>query len=343
VKKYAPKQAEEATRESADFYESAAEECALATSEPAPSHRGRRLRITLLIGNIALSVTCAITVAQFNGVEWSSQFATMNSRIFINGMIIGLQILRFAPTVLVTVLAALGPWRSWLRSLFLLGWIVADIVVHQVLSWSLGFRSSSNTTFWLETVDLILQELLMFVPAALSLALVGSWMSLRIGPAELRPVRISILSVMIATAALGAVMAGQLAVDRAYGARMVYELEYGETIQIEETNEEILVQISYAATLLALVFGIMVAAAYRWWARGVLALLISLYGGISYYFATQAAPQFPFGQTNILLVLYSGSIIGLMMVCVWVAIHIRCLDRSGWPCSRRRRFVAAQP
>jgi hypothetical protein len=335
-------QAEEAERESSDFKADSVQEHAPTSTGSAGRPRGRRLRMGVLAANVALTLGCAFLLAYIDGPYWDSSIMPMDSQIMIDGVTTGLQVMHFAPLTFVTVLAAWGPWQAWVRALALLGWIVGDMFAHQAFSWWLGYRHEAYATFWYATLELILAAVLLCMPAALSLAFVGAWLRLRIGPAGLRPIQISILSMMVATFVLGAAFAGQVAVEQTPEWGPVYDLAEGESIEIMVDRKEILAQMVYGGTLLALLFGLIVAAAYRWWARAVLLLLISGYGGISYYFASQAAPQFPFSQPNILLVIYSGSIIGLIAACFWVAIHVRCLDRSGWPCSRRRRFVAVQ-
>lgn len=314
------------------------EDAAIAERGPGPGKppSGRRVRISLLVANLALIALCNLVGTYLNEGQ-----AVWNARVFVIGLDAALQTIRLAPLLLLTALAAWGPWRPWVRCLMLVSVMAAETTLHQAVSWSLAFGYRSETPFWLETVRQIMQMLVIFVPAACSLALFGSWLSLRIGPVGRPPIRSSILAVMIATGALGAVMAGKLMADRMDGrSSVVTELEGNESVQIAEMRLEIFLQTFYGGTIIAMAIGCMVAAAYRWWARILELLLIAAYGGISYYFASQAAPQFPFRQTNILLVLYSGMILGLAVVCFWIPINIRWLDRSGWPCSRRRRIVA---
>ncbi len=302
--------------------------------EPAPTG-GKRLRIILLIANLALVVICHMVAAAVMqrpfGISQPHSLQT-----FLIGIC---QFLQIAPLLVATVLLAWGPWRPIVRATLYLLAVVGFMGLLQ--AWNLDFdlpRISASAGM-VDLVNSVFSWLVVMVPAAFCLVLVGSWLRLRIGPPQHEPIRVTILAVMIATGLLGIVITGKNASSLASFSSTV---DGGAGPSTRSDNRaRVLMQAAIAGPIVAVVLGCIVAAAYRWWARLVVLAMIGGYGGLACYMAMQSAPQFPRGQPNILFLLYSGLLLGIAGGCLWIVLNIRCLDQSGWPCSRRGRGATA--
>lgn len=318
-----------------------------ASDGPAPPERvsgGSRLRLSILLANLLLLLASSIgsrfgdgSFGFFNdGNAWSFAWTFLQMLA---------QVVHFAPLLLASVLAAWGPWRPWIRGLAYAGIVMTAIGIRQRFGSDIivaGIGGDQGLVSWLNES---MSWFSVMVPAVFCLALAGSWLRLRIGPPTAPPVRVTILAVLIATAIVGVMMSGMSAVEEIY-LRMNSELvdldaEYSvyET-SMEARRESRMWQTAVTGPLCAVLLGCLVAASYQWWARCVLAALITAYAGAGWYMTMQAAPQFPAGQFNILAIVYGSLITGVVFTCLWIALCVRQLGRSGWPCSRRIGMTA---
>lgn len=285
--------------------------------------QGRKLRIALFVLNVALYT---FGLALVTGVVGYG--VPIDAGPVVKTTMGALQMWHLSPLLLAVPLAAWGPWPAWKRGVLYLGVVIAASVVGLILERSLGptgmsggLRSAEFTTSWLVTT----------VPAIFLLALVGSFLRLRIGPRELPPVRLTIVSMMMATAVLGAL------VTVATASRQEVRNQRTRTYQATPSSSqrlEILVQAAVAGPLVAVVLGCVVASSFYWWARLLVLVIVAVYFGFMFYAVFRSAPQFP-GVPYSLVWIYAGFLIGIALTAIWMVVNIRWLERSGWPCSRR--------
>ncbi len=285
--------------------------------------RGRKLRIALLALNLALyTFGFALKTAVVGyGIP-------LDAGILVKTTMGALQMWHLAPLLLTLPLAAWGPWPAWQRGLFFVGLIIAAALVRSTLADNLGaprisggVRIAEFSTAWL----------VIMVPAVLSLALVGSFLRLRIGPPELPPIRLTILSMMIATAVLGVLVTVAAATRQAVSNQSTREYDASTTAS---ERLDVLAEATIAGPFVAVLLGCVVASTYYWWARLLLLVIIGGYFVSMLYAVFRSAPQFP-GMPYSFAWVYVGSLIGVAITVIWMVVTIRLLERSGWPCSRR--------
>ena len=243
--------------------------------------------------------------------------------------------------MLATVLAAWGPWRPWIRGALYLLTVVVAVGMKQVFALNLARIQHASGLMVAETLNELSEWFVVMVPAIFTLVLVGSWLRVRIGPPGLPPVRLSILSVMIATAVLGIVMSASIAANEFLLGD--FFTDGHSSARLERKRVQVLMQAAVAGPIVGLVLALVVASAFRWWARFLLVVLLGVYGGLMIYFAMQSAPQFPGNPPNILFVIYGGMLAGVLILLASVIVCIRLLARSGWPCSRRNLKPTVMP
>lgn len=230
------------------------------------------------------------------------------------------RVLDIGPLAIATIVAAWGPWPWRRRLVGYLMFLVGTVTLNQ--STIFGSRSFDKAlkTFLPGMVQEVPSLAAMIGTAALLMALVGSWMGIRLGPPKLRPERLTILSFMAGTAIIGMLISARnLTEKHAY----------------LPNRPDILIESLVLGPIIGILFGCLAASAYRWSARLFILLLIAGYGYLQFYYSFNSVPQFPRTHISLLALESSGLMIGLLLTWAWVVGCIRLLDRSGWPCSRR--------
>jgi hypothetical protein len=287
-------------------------------SEPA---RGRTLRIALVVLNLAVYLFGLVLVTGVVGFGIPIDAGPI-TKITMGA----LQMWHLSPLLVAVPLAAWGPWPAWQRGVLYFGVVVAASLVRPAFAHGFGVTGTSGG---LDALEFATSWLVTTVPAVLLLALLGSFLRLRIGPPRLPPLRLTIVSMMVATTALGVLVT--LATASQQVVRYQRTGEYGASAS---ERLEILAQAAIAGSVTAVVLGCVVAASYFWWARLLTLVIIGVYFGFMFYAVFRSAPQFP-GVPYSFVWVYVGFLVGVALTAIWMVLNIRLLERSGWPCSRR--------
>ncbi len=291
--------------------------------------RGRKLRLALVGLNLGLYLLGVALVTGVFGYR-----IPVDAGPFVRTAMGALQVLYLAPVLLAVPLAAWGPWPAWQRGVLYLGVIIAASLVRSMFAYGFGRPGTSGgisaltfATSWLVTT----------VPAVLLLALLGSFLRLRIGPVGMPPIRLTIVSMMLATMVLGVLITAATASEQVVRYQRTGNYDSSRT---PTQRLEVLTQAAIAGPVIAVLLGCVVAASYFWWARVLTLVIIGVYFGFMFYAVFQSAPQFP-GVPYSFVWVYIGFLMGVALTAIWIAGNIRLLQRSGWPCSRRN--LVARP
>lgn len=294
---------------------------------------GRRLRLAVLVVNVVICVGCLA----FQSMSRSGRLMTLwADPTWMIVMQVVPTVLLLGPLVLMTTLAAWGPWRPVVRILIP---IVASVVVAGAqqafdvafLSW---YVFSELWDLW-RFLNQMSNWLCVLGAAALGLAMIGSVIRVRIGPPELGPIRVTIFSILLSTALIGVLISGKTMIDTAFWSAQLADMstspELGRPDEI--ARSQVVSQIVIGAPLVCVFACCCAAAAFYWYAR--IAILASTLCVTTIIYVTTSTSGPPAGmQPSMSLVV--GSIgMTLVLAGIWIAISVRLLHRSGWHCSRR--------
>lgn len=292
----------------------------LDASLPPAGNRGRAMRWFVLIANALLVVVAAVGYrALFR--EYSIQTE------WISAVQSGLEALGAAPLMVVCLIAAWGPWSPAKRAAFLLVAVAATVAAVQVVDAYVGApRPRVHAWMWLSQAYLM--YLTLIASGCICLACIGSLLRLRLGPAGLPPVRMTILGLMGATAILGILIALKGRIDL-----WTYEtflLQPHMSPQSPDPEQMYTVQamftVMWGGPAVALFASLSAASCFRWSARIIVVLFSVGVGALQYRLASWA-PGFEWTS-----VAFAAS---PLLLSLWVAGSIALLDRSGWKLTRR--------
>jgi hypothetical protein len=289
-----------------------------------PAVRGRKLRITLVVLNLALYL---FGLGMVTGVVGYG--VPLDAGPVVKSTMGALQMWHLSPLLIAVPLAAWGPWPAWQRGVLYVGVVLAASLVRPMFAYGFGTAGRSGG---FDVLEFVTPWLVTTVPAVFLLALVGSFLRLRIGPLGMPPVRLTIVSMMIATTVLGVLVTAATASEQVVRYQRTGDYHTSPTAS---QRLEVLAQAAIAGPVIAVVLGCVVAASYFWWARLLTLVIIGVYFGFMFYAVSQSAPQFP-GIPYSFLWIYVGFLIGVVMTAMWMVLNIRLLERSGWPLAVRR-------
>lgn len=289
------------------------------------TNSGRRARVVVLVLNVLVCLVC--TVASTYGLSWLQGSVGQTPWMIIQ---IGASTLLLGPMFLVAILVAWGPWPVTIRSALFVVALLLVVFVQMMFeygfnSWPFSYGKPTLITF----LNRFSNWFCVLASTSLCLAMAGSLRRLRVGPPNLPSIRVTILSIMFATALVGAMISVKTAIDT----RFYQEATSSWSDQDIQgmARSQVISQIAFLGPIAFLLCYVSVAAAFHWSARLAIIALPACFGAISY--AQNAIVNGP-GIPGLAVVAVSGTAC-LVLACFWIAFCIRVMHRSGWPCTRR--------
>ena len=277
--------------------------------------RGRKTRWVLLIANAVVVLACAILPS----ILMNQQTMYRPGRMFLVQVIP--TVLMMGPFLLVLVIAAWGPHRLLIRA----AWLVAFalyMAVGQGLSdrFLLGYDSGVSVAWMLarSTVTWIAIS----VPAALMLAMLGSWRGLRLAPASVPKIRVSIGGIMVATAVIGVLVSARAAMSR------LTNVDAGVDYQ-RNLLGEVMIEVMLSATVLSM-FAFTSAVASRNWIAFVSTVVLAIGLAMLFVYGSDLS-SLGIGRPELMMIALGTMAIALS----WVMCNVFLLHRSGWELARR--------
>jgi hypothetical protein len=293
---------------------------------------GRRTRLAILGLNIVICLACFVV----SGAARSGRFLSLGTdptSIFL--LHVTPTILALGPLLLVVILAAWGPWHPLIRiAIFVIATLLFT-TVQQAFDQVFRWYAAAPTIDLLSFLSSMSNWLCVLGSAALGMAMIGSWARVRIGPQEIGPIRITIFSILLATALIGVLISGKTMIDTAYWRSQLEQMsgmpDMGRPEELVRSQAISLIAI--AGPLVCVFACCSAAAAFNWYARIAIVATTICFTTIVYVTNSTTGP--PAGlQASMKITLLS---VGVMVIIVgmWIALCIRLLHDSGWPCSKR--------
>lgn len=296
-------------------------------SFPNTTNSGRRARVVVLVLNALVCLVC--TIASSYGLSLLQTSIGQTSWMIVQ---IGASTVLLGPMFLVAILGAWGPWPVMIRSTLFVAVLLLLALVQLICDYGLSPIPFSPATPTLITfLNRFSNWFCVLASTSLCLAMAGSLRRLRVGPKELPSIRVTILSIMLATALVGAMISGKMAIDTRFYHEVASSLP-DQDIQ-GTVRSQVISQIAYAGPIASLMCCVSVAAAFYWSARLGAVALPACFGALLYsQNANASGNRIP----DLAAVAVSGTAC-LVFACFWIALCMRVLHRSGWYCTRRIR------